>query len=174
MQIKCIQPMIDDPFHHLPDEFQQPNAVVVPHALWNQDDYYPKELARDLVQAAWANWTKMLQWSPLPGPPPSRSGSSSWRMPRSHSLMCSAYIPEAPATRPLDSSLAAVCSSPSDGKSSLISILSTLIGRESPCDNLLTYKSTLSEVWCSIVWKHGFACVSEVARYHPFRWRKAS
>ncbi len=41
--------MIDDPFNHLPDGFQQPNATVVPPALWNKDNYYPKELARDLA-----------------------------------------------------------------------------------------------------------------------------
>ena len=27
--------------------FQQPNTMVVPTSLWNKDDYYPEELARD-------------------------------------------------------------------------------------------------------------------------------
>ncbi len=81
------------------------------------------------IQAAWTSWTKRRQWSPSPGPPPKRSGSSSWRMPRSHSLVCSALIPEAPAARPLDSLLTAVRISLSDGASLSISVLLTLIGR---------------------------------------------
>jgi hypothetical protein len=49
MQVERVQPMINDLFNHLPDGFQQPDAAVVPPALWNKDNYYPKELARDLA-----------------------------------------------------------------------------------------------------------------------------
>ncbi len=49
MQVERVQPMVDDPFNHLPDGFQKSDAAVVPPALRNEDDYYPKELARDLT-----------------------------------------------------------------------------------------------------------------------------
>ncbi len=34
-------------FEHLPDRLKEPDAVVIPATLWSEDDYDPKELARD-------------------------------------------------------------------------------------------------------------------------------
>jgi hypothetical protein len=39
--------MVEHSLNHLPNGFQEPNAMVVSTSLWNEDNYDPKELARD-------------------------------------------------------------------------------------------------------------------------------
>ncbi len=39
--------MVDHSLDHLPNEFQELNAMVVSASFWNKDDYDPKKWARD-------------------------------------------------------------------------------------------------------------------------------
>ena len=99
---------------------------------------------------------------------------SAFFAPRSHALMCSAQIPDAPLHWPWLSWETVVLSSPSDGGASAIGKGVPLAGNPTLYASLSVYNSSCLTVCRSIVRRQGLAWVSKAFWYHPFRWWNAS
>jgi hypothetical protein len=122
-------------------------------------------------QMACINFMKTHHFSPNPT---SLCSSSSRTTLVSHTLMCSACSPDAPAARPFQSLLTTALSSPSLGTLSRMSTLLTWMGRSSPREGTLPYNATRSAVWAASNMGLAVGVRLDEALYHPFMHRHAS
>jgi hypothetical protein len=122
-------------------------------------------------QMACINLTDVHHLSPSP-----ESSSSSFlrTASRSHTLMCSACSPDAPAARPFQSPRTTDRSSQLLGGPSGMSALSTWMGRGSPGEGTLPYNAMRLAVWAASDIGLAAGADSDAVLYHPFRHCHAS